>query len=51
MIKEIDTLTNEICGDEKQISNIPLRIKFFSNKVVDLLLVDLPGLTKNPVGD
>jgi dynamin 1-like protein len=30
---------------------VPIKIKFFSPNVVDLLLVDLPGLTKNPLGD
>lgn len=49
--KEIEAQTEKICGHGKEISNMPIKIKFFSNKVVDLLLVDLPGLTKNPVGD
>lgn len=26
-------------------------MKFFSKNVVDLLIVDLPGMTKNPVGE
>jgi replication fork clamp-binding protein CrfC len=30
---------------------VPLRIRLYSKKVLDLLLVDLPGIIKNPVGD
>ena len=33
------------------ISAEPIVLKIFSNKVVNLTLVDLPGLTKVPVGD
>jgi replication fork clamp-binding protein CrfC len=44
-------MTEKICGHGKDISNLPIKIKFYSPNVVDLLLVDLPGLTKNPVGD
>ena len=44
-------MTDKICGQGKEISSSPIKLKFFSPNVVDLLLVDLPGLTKNPVGD
>ena len=44
-------MTDKICGLGKEISSVPIRLKFHSPNVVDLLLVDLPGLTKNPVGD
>lgn len=47
----IDNSTENICGKQKVISNVPIKLKFFSPDVVDLLLVDLPGITKNPVGD
>ncbi|KAL4503241.1 hypothetical protein ABPG72_000847 [Tetrahymena utriculariae] len=49
--KMIDEDTEKIAGKNKAISNVPLRIKFYSKNVVDLILVDLPGMTKNPVGD
>lgn len=49
--REINNQTEKICGHGKEISEIPIKIKFFSPNVVDLLLVDLPGITKNPVGD
>ena len=44
--KLIEEDTEKIAGKNKSISNVPLRIKFFSKNVVDLLLVDLPGMTK-----
>ena len=47
----IDQSTELICGKQKVISNVPIKLKFFSPNVVDLVLVDLPGITKNPVGD
>lgn len=47
----IDSSTEHVCGKQKVISNIPIRLKYFSPNVVDLMLVDLPGITKNPVGD
>lgn len=49
--KAIDAETEKACGQNKGISPNPLRIRFFSKKVLDLLLVDLPGIMKNPVGD
>ncbi len=33
------------------ITSEPINLKIFSPKVVNLTLVDLPGLTKVPVGD
>lgn len=49
--KEIDNMTERIAGKLKAISPVPIRLKFFSPNVVDLLIVDLPGMTKNPVGE
>lgn len=43
--------TERVCGRNKDISNQPLLIKVFSATVVDLTLVDLPGMTKIPTGD
>ncbi|CAJ0574067.1 unnamed protein product, partial [Mesorhabditis spiculigera] len=36
---------------ELGISNVAISLKVFSHRVVNLTLVDLPGLTKVPVGD
>ena len=44
--KFIDEDTEKVAGKNKSISNVPLRLKFYSKNVVDLLLVDLPGMTK-----
>lgn len=49
--KEIEKDTFKIAGNNKGISNIPILLKIFSPNVVDLTLVDLPGLVNVPVGD
>ena len=43
--------TGRLCGENKGISNDPIYLRIFSNNVINLTLVDLPGVTKNPVGD
>jgi len=40
-----------MAGGNKGISPEPISLKIFSNRVVDLTLVDLPGIIKVPVGD
>ena len=47
IVKETDRAT----GGNKGISNNPIHLKIFSPKVLALTLVDLPGMTKVPVGD
>ncbi|BFZ08906.1 hypothetical protein BsWGS_11945 [Bradybaena similaris] len=49
--KEIENETDRMTGTNKGISSEPIVLKIYSNKVVNLTLVDLPGLTKVPVGD
>ena len=49
--EEIEMDTERVCGRNKDISNQPLLCKVFSSTVVDLTLVDLPGMTKIPTGD
>lgn len=44
--REIEVQTDKTCGQNKGISSVPLRIRFYSKKVLDLLLVDLPGIVK-----
>ena len=44
--KEIDNMTEKLAGKMKAISSVPIRLKFYSSNVVDLLIVDLPGMTK-----
>ncbi|XP_058882799.1 dynamin-1-like protein isoform X1 [Acipenser ruthenus] len=49
--QEIETETERITGNNKGISAEPIHLKIFSPHVVNLTLVDLPGITKVPVGD
>ncbi|XP_063690550.1 uncharacterized protein LOC134823134 [Bolinopsis microptera] len=49
--KEIIDDTNKKCGSNKGISNDPIHLKLYSTRIPSLTLVDLPGLTKIPVGD
>ncbi|XP_041111396.1 dynamin-1-like protein isoform X4 [Polyodon spathula] len=49
--QEIENETERISGNNKGISAEPIHLKIFSPHVVNLTLVDLPGITKVPVGD
>ena len=43
--------STRIAGSSKGISRQPIHLKIYSTEVLNLTLVDLPGLTKVPVGD
>jgi dynamin 1-like protein len=43
---EIESETARIAGQNKGISRMPIHLKIYSPKVLNLTLVDLPGLTK-----
>ncbi|KAG0332626.1 Dynamin- GTPase protein [Podila humilis] len=49
--KEIESETARVAGQNKAISRTPIHLKIFSKDVLNLTLVDLPGVTKIPVGD
>ncbi|XP_070497141.1 dynamin-1-like protein isoform X3 [Chironomus tepperi] len=49
--KEIEDETDRMAGSNKGICPEPINLKIFSTRVVNLTLVDLPGITKVPVGD
>ncbi|XP_018603133.1 dynamin-1-like protein isoform X1 [Scleropages formosus] len=49
--QEIENETDRVSGINKGISDEPIHLKVFSPHVVNLTLVDLPGITKVPVGD
>lgn len=49
--KEIEDETDRMAGDNKGICPEPINLKIYSTRVVNLTLVDLPGITKVPVGD
>ncbi|KAL1960670.1 hypothetical protein VTO42DRAFT_6500 [Malbranchea cinnamomea] len=52
MVKqEIENETARIAGNNKGINRQPINLKIFSPHVLNLTLVDLPGLTKVPIGD
>ncbi|XP_048481040.1 dynamin-1-like protein isoform X3 [Plutella xylostella] len=48
---EIERETDRMAGSNKGICPEPINLKIFSTKVVSLTLVDLPGITKVPIGD
>lgn len=48
---EIIAETERVAGKNKRLTPTALIMKVFSKDVVDLTLIDLPGLTKVPVGD
>nr|XP_022919394.1 dynamin isoform X4 [Onthophagus taurus] len=49
--REIEGETDRITGSNKGISNIPINLRVYSSNVLNLTLIDLPGLTKVPIGD
>jgi dynamin 1-like protein len=51
VLDEIEKETQRIAGTNKGISSEPILLKIFSPNVVDLTLVDLPGIVKVPIGD
>lgn len=52
MVKqEIENETARIAGNNKGINRQPINLKIFSPHLLNLTLVDLPGLTKVPIGD
>ncbi|KAL0429404.1 UNVERIFIED_CONTAM: Dynamin-related protein 1E [Sesamum radiatum] len=44
--KEIQDETDRVTGKTKQISPVPIHLSIYSPNVVNLTLIDLPGLTK-----
>ncbi|KAK6776128.1 hypothetical protein RDI58_027129 [Solanum bulbocastanum] len=49
--REIQAETEREAGVNKGVSDKQIRLKIFSPNVLDITLVDLPGITKVPVGD
>ncbi|XP_059061852.1 dynamin-1-like protein isoform X4 [Achroia grisella] len=49
--QEIERETDRMAGNNKGICPEPISLKIFSTTVVNLTLVDLPGITKIPIGD
>ncbi|XP_061567889.1 dynamin-3 isoform X8 [Cololabis saira] len=49
--REIEAETDRITGSNKGISPVPINLRVFSPNVLNLTLIDLPGMTKVAVGD
>ena len=49
--QEIAAETERETGDKKGISRKPIQLRIYSPNVLDLTLIDLPGMTKVAVGD
>uniref|UniRef100_A0A3Q0SFB4 Dynamin-2 n=1 Tax=Amphilophus citrinellus TaxID=61819 RepID=A0A3Q0SFB4_AMPCI len=49
--QEIEAETDRLTGSNKGISPIPINLRVYSPNVLNLTLIDLPGMTKVPVGD
>ena len=48
---EISKETDKMAGTNRGISSDPIRLRIFSQHVLNLTLIDLPGITRVPVGD
>ncbi|XP_072935061.1 dynamin isoform X3 [Epargyreus clarus] len=48
---EIEAETDRVTGSNKGISPVPINLRVYSPNVLNLTLIDLPGLTKVPIGD
>ncbi|XP_072345069.1 LOW QUALITY PROTEIN: dynamin-1-like protein [Scyliorhinus torazame] len=49
--QEIESETERTSGNNKGISPQPIHLRIYSPSVLNLTLIDLPGITKVPVGD
>ncbi|XP_069460372.1 dynamin-2 isoform X3 [Ambystoma mexicanum] len=49
--QEIEAETDRVTGNNKGISPVPINLRVYSPHVLNLTLIDLPGITKVPVGD
>ncbi|KII67226.1 Dynamin-1 [Thelohanellus kitauei] len=49
--REIEAETERMTGSSKNITSVPINLRVYSPNVLNLTLIDLPGLTKVAVGD
>lgn len=49
--REIELETERVAGSNKGISRVPIQLRICSPRLLNLTLVDLPGITKIPVGE
>lgn len=48
---KIQELTDKLCGQDKGIVDKPITMKVYSQTAPDLTLIDLPGITRIPIGN
>lgn len=46
---QIEFLTDQVAGKRKKIVNDPIILTVYSNDVIDLTIIDLPGITRIPL--
>ncbi|KAF5191973.1 Dynamin, partial [Thalictrum thalictroides] len=51
LLKEKEAETDREAGHNNGVSDKQIRLKIYSPNVLDITLVDFPGITKVPVGD
>ena len=51
MRDQIDFYTDQVAGKKKGIINNPIIMTVYSNDVLDLTIIDLPGITRIPLKD
>ncbi|KAG8265966.1 Dynamin-1-like protein [Homalodisca vitripennis] len=49
--REIEEQTSRLAGGRRGICSVPILLRLYSSSFLNLTMVDLPGLTKVPVGD
>ena len=47
--RNIEILTDKVAGNTKNIVDKPIVLNIFSHTCPDLTLIDLPGITRNPL--
>ena len=47
----IELLTDKVCGEKKGIIDDPIILQVYSADCPDLTIIDLPGITRIPIGD
>lgn len=49
--KRIEYFTDQLCGANKNIKDDPIVLRIYSANCPDLTVIDLPGITRIPIGD
>ena len=49
--REIERETDRLLGSKKTVSSLPINLRIYSPNVLNLTMIDLPGLTKMAVAD